>query len=306
MNKNVLKKVCKKLTVILMVAMLLVTSIPSAFAAAGQASTKAGSVTITSETQLEPYFPDAAFRAAVFAAVSNGQDNAVGTDIKDALRNFTGDIDAAKKGIMDITGLDLLRQAEEIDLRKNQITDFSQLGRNKGTEEEFKTWFGVADGTGRTEGENVHLRIGGNPIEKIPTDFGGKIVIEQPGSTAYTYDESASSHFTYLRPTSGNALSGTINIGKAKVVDHGNETPVKVISAAWNSHGKPDASKFKVDSFTNTTAKFSGLRKSGTGYIAVGVDEEIHYQTADEYGTITPGSQSFKYYLSPTFTETSS
>ncbi len=110
------------------------------FSKKGSSLLRAGNVTITSDSQLltlrDVYnvqcFTDDAWRRVVFNAVMNGQDNAIGTSIEDAINNFTGDIKANKKGIVNVRGIDLLRNANKIDLRHNEIKDLSYLGQNTG------------------------------------------------------------------------------------------------------------------------------------------------------------------------------
>ena len=56
-----------------------------------------------------------------------------------------------------------------------------------------------------------------------------------------------------------------------------------------------------IASHNDTTAAFTGLEKSGVFHIYVGMDKELKYGTQDEWGAITEGEQSYKYYLTPTF-----
>ena len=295
--KNKFKRMMSKvLAAVLVVSM----AVPwTAMTAVAEGEGKAGTVTITDASQLEPYFPDANFRAAVFAAVRDGNDGAEGTDVVDALANFLGDVKAKKKGITNVTGLDLLRKANIVNLEHNEITDFSHLGKNVG-DPNYKTWFGVDDGEGREAGTNVYWQLGGNPFEKLPSSFGGRLVIKQPASTSYTYAETLDSHYTYVRPDAG-SISGELNIAKTKIYDGADSRNAKVDSVEWNEHGTIEqggsTTTFDVKSFNDETAEFENLKKSGVAYVGVGMEQELHYQTTDEAGTITPGSQSFKYYL---------
>lgn len=88
----------------------------------------AGPYTIKSADDLEGLFPDSKFRELVFEAVEDGQDEASGTDLEDALANFNGTISANKKGIKDVQGLQYLRKATEVRLEHNEISEMGFLG----------------------------------------------------------------------------------------------------------------------------------------------------------------------------------
>lgn len=127
--------------------------------------------TITAESELEALFPDAAFRAIVFEAVKNGKNNAIGTDLVDALLHFDGSINAAKKGIQDVHGLEYLRHAETVDLNHNEISDFTFLSLGE-------SYYGVSNEAG-VENRNVTWILSGNPFTNIPENFGGCLIVER-------------------------------------------------------------------------------------------------------------------------------
>lgn len=84
------------------------------------------------------------------------------------------------------------------------------------------------------------------------------------------------------------------------MIDGDDENPVKIISVETSGNPDPKLIEQKLI-FTNKEAKFTGLIKSGEQKIAVGVDEVVKFNTMDEWGTLTPGSVSFKYYLNRAF-----
>ena len=118
----------KKRAFCLFVCLVLAAAVPAfAFGQEGAPAGRAGDCTITQESELADLFPDEAFRHAVFEAVRDGSDDATGADLKDALGNFTGSVQAAMKGIVDIHGIELLRYANYIDLDQNLIQDVGFL-----------------------------------------------------------------------------------------------------------------------------------------------------------------------------------
>lgn len=282
-----------------------------------QDNLRSGSVTIENESDLQTFFPDTIFRKAVFNAVKNGQDNAVGIDVKDALANFEGEIHASgrnksyDKKIKDVTGIDLLRKAKIVDLSYNEISDFSNLGTNAQSginPEEFKRYYGFENSVNfddRREGDNVYWNLNGNPFSKLPENFGGRLVIEQPASASYTYP-TGSLKYVYFRDQAIGPVSGKINIAMSQIINTaGIGKNVKIISTnpiIRQIDGDRDIGlKIKNwDKVNYQTADFE-FKTSGQTHIAIGCDQELHYWTQDEYKLITGGSQSFKYYLTPQF-----
>lgn len=142
----------------------------------------AGPYTIKSADDLEGLFPDSKFRELVFEAVKDGQDEASGTDLEDALANFNGTISANKKGIKDVQGLQYLRKATEVRLEHNEISEMGFLGGLG------NNYFGGKDAvTG--EDYNTTWYLGGNPLTNIPKNFGGWLIIGQMASTSSTYPQ---------------------------------------------------------------------------------------------------------------------
>lgn len=118
----------KKRAFCLFVCLVLAAAVPAfAFVQEGAPAGRAGDCTITQESELADLFPDEAFRHAVFEAVRDGNDDATGADLKDALGNFTGSVQAAMNGIVDIHGIKLLRNANYIVLDQNPIQDVGFL-----------------------------------------------------------------------------------------------------------------------------------------------------------------------------------
>ncbi len=61
-------------------------------------------VTITDEGQLAAMFPDESFRHVVFEAVKDGQKNASGATVEEAVNNFTGFVYANGDDLVDAGG----------------------------------------------------------------------------------------------------------------------------------------------------------------------------------------------------------
>lgn len=252
-----------------------------------------------------PCFQDAAWRTAVFNAVKDGQDGASGATLYEALANFTGDVDAKKLGITDVHGIDLLRKANTVDVSHNEIKDLSYLGQNTG-DLRYKEWFGMTSGNvdDREAGTNVHWNLGGNPFGLLPENFGGYLTIAQAGTTNYSYPDDAGSLYVYSRPDSSTgAVSGTVQVGKTKINKSGvlDNAKLEIVSSLNRAPYTP-LNITGWDHDKNDSATFEGLTKSSSMVkLAVGIDEELHYWTDDQYGTVTPGSQSFKYYITDRF-----
>lgn len=248
-------------------------------------------VTIANESQLADsgLFPDPVFRKAVFKAV----EGCSGATLEEALASFTGDIISKGSashpgGIADIHGIEYLKCANLVDVSHNMITDWSFLSKSDAY------WYGVADGTDRDGGRNVYWIISGNPFQTLPVNFGGALVIEQPGTTSSKYSAvDPEEKKIVLRNEPGKTFNGELDILKCKVGDR----PVKILEDALNVV----KGEIKVQKISDEKISYSGLRKCAAPQIGIGVDQKIHYDTLDEYGTSTPGSQSFKYYVFPEF-----
>lgn len=183
-------------------------------------------VTITDETMLLPYFPDEAFRGAVFAAVKGN----TGDSIEDILANYTGSILAEKKGIKSIKGFQYLKNAglrptEDdsegvVDLRHNEITDWRPAMAPS------SDYYGSAG----LPYANVGWDFGGNPLAYIPDHFGNNIIIEQLAETSYTYED-GNGEFAFIR-NSNETFSHTFPVKRCQIADGAALTPVKLISVA--------------------------------------------------------------------------
>lgn len=279
-----------------------------------------GTVTITDIHQLDSFFHDATFQQKVFDAVKDGQEGAVGTTVEEALGNFYGRIDASgmvddesvdpkdPRNIQDAWGMQFLRSAAQVNITYNNISDLSFLDKKAtinsegdvvaSNEEDKEYYFGqehYGDGT-NTNKHNVTWHLEGNPLRVVPLYFGGRLVVKQAATDYSEYPEDNGGTYSYVR---GNEpfLSGTFLVGRIKDVD-GNwrdldHTTIQDIS------GDP---QLNLDEVTdNNTLRFSNLTKSGQHEISVGMTQIFNYSTQDGKGTLTPGGQSFKYYLYPSF-----
>lgn len=291
-----------------LLALTMVLSMTLTFAGA------ASNIEITDITQLEPYFTDVNFRTAVFAAVKNGQDNATGANVEEALKNFTGNINAKGLGITNAYGLQFLRHADEIDLSKNKISDFDflwayiapTLNPDGSVNDAVGPYFGTK-GDGTNAATNVTWKLGGNPFTKLPYTFGGNLVIEQPATTASIYAEDGFRPRVYLRGQEPD--SQVFNITRCEVFDAGgidSKHWARPVPGSTPNLLKPqilavDVAKESEAYYDGIRLYFSDVKKSGIQSIGIGLDEEVKYVTSDEWSTETPGSQSFKYYINPHF-----
>lgn len=182
----------KKRAFCLFVCLVLAAAVPAfAFGQEGAPAGRAGDCTITQESELADLFPDEAFRHAVFEAVRDGSDDATGADLKDALGNFTGSVQAAKKGIVDIHGIELLRNANYIDLDQNLIQDVGFLEQG-----DVNNYYLPCTQDDAENVNNVTWNIMRNPFTNLPTHFGGRLRngVEvasrqlQNGKTDYEFD----------------------------------------------------------------------------------------------------------------------
>lgn len=259
--------------------------------------------------------PDRNFRQAVLDSMSAAEKE--GATVADILNSFPGVVNAKNKGITGVKGLEQLKHAEKVDLTGNQIKDLTSISASGA---HSTTYYGYAanDPTmaaDREEGSNVYWIINKNPIENIPADFGGLLVIAQPGSSSYTYqfDPSADT-YSFIRETGSERFDLDFLIGRCKV-DGGSfvellpntlsllkmtedtekpesalitaklNIPHKLLSAAESPSGKP-----------NEYARINEILLNQDLKMGVGTGAVLHYWTADEYGFPTGGSQSLKYY----------
>lgn len=270
----------------------------------------AADMQITSIDQLEPFVPDDIFRQAIFDAVKNGADGAEGKDVVEALYNFRGTVKYNKSSttpsdqkIKDVHGIEYLRNAELVSLKYNEISDFSWLEKDP-TTDEGKKYYGellAVDPDIGEDARNVVWDFSGNPFEKLPADFGGCLKIEQPAASSYTYPEDVSQHVVCVRPADDTAVDGILDIKKTEMFTNGTKSrDAKVVECTPTRKGDLPT-KLAIDSFDDATANFSKLEKSGVFHVYVGLEKELVYATQDEWGEITDGAQSFKYYITPTF-----
>lgn len=309
------KKIASRTALGLLLCLVLIPS-TMAFAVEGTAdtSTRATAVKITDISQLESLFPDVLFRQAVFDAVRDGADGAVGTDVEDALNNFLGVVKYNKSNatpadqkIKDIHGIQYLRNAELVSLKYNEIKDFSWLGKEKIEDANNQRYFGQVRNTAPDldeDGKNVTWDFSGNPIAKLPNYFGGQLKILQPGGSSYTYPEDVSGSYLYVRPEGTSAVSGSLDIHKASIYSNDGSTmirPVEIEECKIGSRPGDIATKMTIGTFTATTANFSNLEKSGVFHVYAGTKPELQYGTNDEHTGITDGGQSIKYYITPSF-----
>lgn len=259
---------------------------------------RAGGFVLEKEEDLKAAFPDAKLRKVVFDAIVDWEDDTgetcAGADIEEALARFTGDIKASNKGIKDITGVRLLVNAGTVNLSRNEIKDWRPAAGGS------KEHYGHGS-SGDEESTNVTWIIDRNPFTQLPYSFGGRLVIEQPATHAYTYPYDASQNvlsFVRRADEAGRYFDAAYDIGRCEIEEEGSGIlePAEIISVAavkgtWD---KPIMSASKAD---NTTANLSRIMKSGTQLIGIGVDQILRYDTVDEFNTSTPGKQSFKYYL---------
>lgn len=268
---------------------------------------------ITSEEQLTSLFPDAIFRKAVFDAVKDGQDNAKGATLEEALANFRGDITYSGKDkkddekIKSVQGMQYLRRVNTLNVPENEIKDLSFLERTVGgfITQEGKAYYGFTDAEvaadetilDREQGNNVFWDFNKNPLQNIPKNFGGRVVIKQMQRTSYTYAENFCDNIIFVRGNESD-FSGTLDIGKLKIAGD------RYIDLYSVDVQKVEGDDFVISGWkteTDDVATFEHLVKSGVRTIGCGTQQEIHYETSDEIGTITPGSISYKYYIMPKF-----
>lgn len=270
------------------------------------------------DVTMQTLFPDEVFRTAVIEQIDAAEADQFysgtkpaplsvlsGTALTDALADYVGDIvyhgkepngtDLDKK-IYDVHGIQYLLRANSVDIKYNEITDFSWL------ESTDSFYYGI---TGddylnkypeRTESTNVYWILGGNPFARLPNNFGGRLVIDDPARQSYTYPMEDENRFIFARSEAGMKFSGTVNIQRCTVGPQ--MTPVKFVSCAGNRHGSPNPYVPEVKQVSPDTAQFSGISLSTYSHVAIGADEELHCMTTDEYGdNATAESVSFKYYI---------
>lgn len=276
---------------------------------------KANVRAVASDATMITLFPDDNFRKIVIDTFKGAETtdftNGIKPDIEDenqqgkgqpladALATFNGEINASGKGksesekIKKAQGIEFLINAD-VNLFDNEIKDFSflddvfavEIAAGRDTQKYFGSF-----------GKNVTWNIGKNPYTILPSDFGGRLVIKQPATTASVYDESGFRPRVYLRGVV--PAKQVFNITRCQVKDNtsGQLRWVKIVENV-NLVGPKILAAGKA---TNTSLPFSDVEKSGIQVIGIGIDQEIHYWTVDEIGTDTPGSQSFKYYIHPQF-----
>lgn len=89
---------------------------------------------------------------------------------EELLNNFTGTINAASKGIADITGFHHLRRVQKVDLSNNNIQDLTPIA-GYGPTSVNDLYYGKTD----RPYQNVEIDVSGNPLFHLPTIFGGML-----------------------------------------------------------------------------------------------------------------------------------
>ena len=255
------------------------------------------------------------------------------TSMRQVLYDFRGDIDAKKKGIESIKGIQFLIHAQTIDLRNNQIKDFTDLNVSAKATDFKRDHYGYGAGEdpdNPSESRNVVWKLGGNPFEKLPYSLGGRLVIEAAQTTSSQYPDKI--EFVFKRDAT-ETFFGELDIAKCQIMDYNDNgvivdssgnatyrdvhvTTINFVKTATDDNHiidvddtgiELDKTKGDLDKegntkgYTDKILYFTGLQTSRQQKIGIGADQEIHYVTADEFDTNTPGSQSFKYYLDPMF-----
>lgn len=100
--------------------------------------------------------------------------------------------------ITSVKGIQFLTHAQVVDLRNNEIRDFTEVNK---TTTFTKNHYGYAPGEDPegSEARNVTWKIGGNAFEKLPYAFGGRLIIEAPQTTAFNYPDNEQKSFTFFR-----------------------------------------------------------------------------------------------------------
>lgn len=279
-------------------------------------------VTITDEGQLAAMFPDESFRHVVFEAVKDGQGNASGATVEEAVNNFTGFVyangddivDDGGQRITDAHGIEHLLNAALVDVTYNMITDLSFLEHDPSIEAD-KTWLeGGSTEAGMPNKHNVTWQLEGNPYTRLPSTlyFGGKLVVKQAATDYSSYPGDTMGSWRFVR--TGTALAGDLHVGRVaydgatghfapldrSTVHDRAATPDTLSLALPNAD--EDSEFWEQDAtYDNDTVGFSGVVRSGRHEIAIGTTKIFNYTTQDRKGTLTAGGQSYKYYLEPTF-----
>lgn len=218
-----------------------------------------------------------------------------------------------RKGITDARGIQLLRTASEVNLSHNEIKDWTTFIVTSA--KPSINYYGYQDADGW---HNTTWNIGGNPIERLPAGemtevggvrgscgFGGLLAIDQPGSAFYTYD--AYPTLSWVTASADQSFDLTLETGRCKSDDTADVDAAGDVNLApgdvpllkvWKDTEKQPVMPALSVPMVSVNNRYSTY--SGTGLysmrtrIVMPIDEIIHYGTADEYHTITFGSQSVK------------
>lgn len=279
-------------------------------------------VTITDEGQLATMFPDESFRHVVFEAVKDGQGNASGATVEEAVNNFTGFVyangddlvDDGGQRITDAHGIEHLLNAALVDVTYNMITDLSFLEHDPSIEAD-KTWLeGGSTEAGMRNKHNVTWQLEGNPYTHLPSTlyFGGKLVVKQAATDYSSYPGDTMGSWRFVR--TGTALAGDLHVGRVaydgatghfvpldRSTVHDRAATPDTLSLVLPDADKDSEFWNQDTTYDNDTVGFSGVVRSGRHEISIGTTEIFRYSSADRQGTLTAGGQSYKYYLEPTF-----
>ncbi len=302
----------KKVFYIVLCALLVLLSVPTA-ALAEDAEP------LTDISQLEPYFPDENFRKVVFDALNEAGlvgnvSETTGKSIEEIIAMFRGELNASGKNIKDAYGLQYLRKAEYVNLFDNIIGDWTRI--NPGGIYD-KDYYGYVDAG---EFHNVTWNIGRNPITRLPANFGGRLVIEQPASkSSYYPDKDIAEAKAFIRDSASQRFDTVFDVACATILgtsednDYELDGNVKIITVNVSKVSEDLDSqhpgigcallKKPAVAQNNKFMRVTNILLNETLRLGVGTKAVIHYDTVDDSGGVPgPGSQSFKYYLYPEIT----
>lgn len=263
------------------------------------------------------------------------------TNMRAILAAFRGDIDANWRSgeikIKSIKGVQFLTHANTINLKKNDIEDLTELNVSLINSSAYlDDHYGYGPGEDPDDAtnsisRNVIWHLEGNPFRKLPYALGGRLVIAQPASVSSNYPDDEEQKFYFMRDDAHpDGFSGELSIKRSEIMminadgnpidKDGNVTSdaskvayrdvnISAINFVNATDIKLDTTKGDADpahpgnkfGYTTKIAFFKDLKYSRKQAIGIGADQEIRYVTVDEFDTATPGSQSFKYYIEPTF-----
>lgn len=278
-------------------------------------------VTLTSQDQLAALVPDAAFRKAIFDAVvafaaDEGDPTLLeGASFEEVLGKFAGDLDASREGISDVRGLQYLVYAASVDLSQNNISDWTQLSPSGNFSDSH---YGYPSAAASPTGDpNVYWTIDRNPFTQLPSNFGGRLIINQMATHAYTYPQDQTPlPYSFIRGSAGQSFSMVVDVGRCRIrgnairdndgVENGF---IKLLSGSSHYNAllpgtqNIDASlpytvAIETAPELNRYARLGGILVNGDTRLGIGTEQVIHCGSDDGGGAgDTPESDSFKYYL---------